>query len=88
MADIVDKLEEISHVTHTVQNLLEYAVKDANNLDCTGRTRTILNVLQDKLCEIDGLQQSLLNELMTSAKNAPAERQLQQGALNKKPIKL
>lgn len=59
---------------------MEYAVEDANNLDCTGRTRTILNVLQDKLCEIDGLQQSLLNELMTSAKeNAPAERQLQQG---------
>lgn len=76
MADIVDKLEEISHVTHTVQNLLEYALEDANNLDCTGRTRTILNVLQDKLCEIDGLQQSLLNELMTSAKNAPAEREL------------
>ena len=45
MADIVDKLEEISHVTHTVQNLLEYAVEDANNLDCTSRTRTILNVL-------------------------------------------
>ena len=80
MADIVDKLEEISHVTHTVQNLLEYAVEDANNLDCTSRTRTILDVLRDKLCEIDGLQQSLLNELMTSAKeNAPAERQLQQG---------
>ena len=80
MADIVDKLEEISHVTHTVQNLLEYALEDANNLDCTSRTRTILDVLRDKLCEIDGLQQSLLNELMTSAKeNAPAERQLQQG---------
>ena len=73
MADIVDKLEEISHVTHTVQNLLEYAVEDANNLDCTGRTRTILNVLQDKLCEIDGLQQSLLSEL-EAKENAPAER--------------
>ena len=75
MADIVDKLEEISHVTHTVQNLLEYAVEDANNLDCTSRTRTILNVLQDKLCEIDGLQQSLLSEL-EAKENAPAERQL------------
>ena len=75
MADIVDKLEEISHVTHTVQNLLEYAVEDANNLDCTGRTRTILNVLQDKLCEIDGLQVSLLAEL-EAKENAPAERQL------------
>ena len=75
MADIVDKLEEISHVTHTVQNLLEYALEDANNLDCTGRTRTILNVLQDKLCEIDGLQQSLLSEL-EAKENAPAERQL------------
>ena len=73
MADIVDKLEEISHVTHTVQNLLEYAVEDANNLDCTGRTRTILNVLQDKLCEIDGLQVSLLAEL-EAKENAPAER--------------
>ena len=73
MADIVDKLEEISHVTHTVQNLLEYAVEDANNLDCTGRTRTILNVLQDKLCEIDGMQVSLLSEL-TEKENAPAER--------------
>ena len=75
MADIVDKLEEISHVTHTVQNLLEYALEDANNLDCTGRTRTILNVLQDKLCEIDGLQVSLLAEL-EAKENAPAERQL------------
>ena len=75
MADIVDKLEEISHVTHTVQNLLEYALEDANNLDCTGRTRTILNVLQDKLCEIDGLQQSLLSEL-EAKENVPAERQL------------
>lgn len=74
MADIVDKLEEISHVTHTVQNLLEYAVEDANNLDCTSRTRTILNVLQDKLCEIDGLQQSLLSEL-EAKENAPAERE-------------
>lgn len=75
MADIVDKLEEISHVTHTVQNLLEYALEDANNLDCTSRTRTILNVLQDKLCEIDGLQQSLLSEL-EAKENAPAEREL------------
>ena len=74
MADIVDKLEEISHVTHTVQNLLEYAVEDANNLDCTSRTRTILNVLQDKLCEIDGLQVSLLAEL-EAKENAPAERE-------------
>ena len=87
MADIVDKLEEISHVTHTVQNLLEYALEDANNLDCTSRTRTILNVLQDKLCEIDGLQQSLLSEL-EAKENAPAERELQQGAKQINSIKL
>ncbi len=75
MADVISKLEEISHVTHTAQDLLEYAVEDANNLDCTSRTRTILNVLQSKLCAIDGLQQSLLSEL-EAKENAPAERQL------------
>ena len=69
MADVIDKLEKISQETHTAQNLLEYAVEDANNLDCTSRTRAILNVLQDKLCEIDGLQQSLLSDL-TEKENA------------------
>lgn len=80
MADVIARLQKIRKETYIAQDLLEYAVEDANNLDCTSRTRTILDVLRDKLCEIDGLQQSLLNELMTSAKeNAPAERQLQQG---------
>lgn len=80
MADVIARLQKIRKETYIAQDLLEYAVEDANNLDCTSRTRTILDVLQSKLCEIDGLQQSLLNELMTSAKeNAPAERQLQQG---------
>ena len=80
MADIIARLQKIRKETYIAQDLLEYAVEDANNLDCTSRTRTILDVLRDKLCEIDGLQQSLLNELMTSAKeNAPAKRQLQQG---------
>lgn len=76
MADVIARLQKIRKETYIAQDLLEYAVEDANNLDCTSRTRTILDVLQSKLCEIDGLQQSLLNELMTSAKNAPAERQL------------
>ena len=75
MADVIDKLEKISQEMHTAQNLLEYAVEDANNLDCTSRTRTILNVLRDKLCEMDGLQQSLLSEL-EAKENAPAEREL------------
>ena len=75
MTDIVDKLKEISQETHIAQDLLEYAVEDADSLDCTSRTRTILNVLQDKLCEIDGLQQSLLSEA-TAKENALAERQL------------
>lgn len=80
MADVIARLQKIRKETYIAQDLLEYAVEDANNLDCTSRTRTILDVLRDKLCEIDGLQQSLLNELMTSAKeNAPAKRQLQQG---------
>ena len=74
MADIVDKLKEISQETHIVQDLLDYAIEDADSLDCTSRTRTILNVLQDKLCEIDGLQQSLLSEL-EQKENAPAERE-------------
>ena len=78
MTDIVDKPKEISQETHIVQDLLDYAIEDADSLDCTSRTRTILNVLQDKLCEIDGLQQSLLSEL-EAKENAPAERQLQQG---------
>ena len=75
MADVIARLQKIREETYIVQDLLEYAVEDANNLDCTGRTRTILNVLQDKLCEIDGLQQSLLSEL-EAKENAPAERQL------------
>lgn len=84
MADVIARLQKIRKETYIAQDLLEYAVEDANNLDCTSRTRTILDVLRDKLCEIDGLQQSLLNELMTSAKeNAPAKRQLQQGARKK-----
>ena len=75
MADVIARLQKIRKETYIAQDLLEYAVEDANNLDCTSRTRTILNVLQDKLCEIDGLQQSLLSEL-EAKENAPAERQL------------
>ena len=75
MAGVIVRLQKIRREMHIAQDLLEYAVEDANNLDCTGRTRTILNVLQDKLCEIDGLQQSLLSEL-EAKENAPAERQL------------
>ena len=74
MAGVIARLQKIREETYIVQDLLEYAVEDANNLDCTGRTRTILNVLQDKLCEIDGLQQSLLSEL-EAKENAPAERE-------------
>ena len=75
MTDIVGGLQKIRRETHIVQDLLDYAVEDVDSLDCTSRTRTILNVLQDKLCEIDGLQQSLLFEV-TAKENAPAERQL------------
>lgn len=63
MVDVIARLQKIRKETHIAQDLLEYAVEDANNLDCTSRTRTILDVLQSKLCAIDGLQQSLLSEL-------------------------
>ena len=75
MADVIARLQKIRRETYIAQDLLEYAVEDANNLDCTSRTRTILDVLQSKLCEIDGLQVSLLSEL-EAKENAPAERQL------------
>ena len=80
MADIVDKLEEISYVTHTAQNLLEYVLEDIDTgkeavLDNLNRIASTLDVLRDKLCEIDGMQVSLLAEL-EATENAPVEREL------------
>ncbi len=63
MADVVGRLQKIRRETHIAQDLLEYAVEDVDGLECTSRTRTILNILQDKLCAIDGMQVSLLAEL-------------------------
>ena len=76
----VDKLEKIVYETHIVQNLLEYVLEDIDegrteiqsNFD---RVASVLNVIQDRLCAIDGLQQSLLQKLMEE-ENAPAEREL------------
>lgn len=76
----VDKLEKIVHEMHIVQNLLEYVLEDIDegrteiqsNFD---RVASVLNIIQDRLCAIDGLQQSLLQKLMEE-ENAPAERQL------------
>ncbi len=75
MAGVIARLQKIRRETHIAQDLLDYAVEDVDGLECTSRTRTILNVLQDKLCEIDGLQQSLLAEL-EAKENAPAEGEL------------
>lgn len=80
MADIVDKLEEISYVTHTAQNLLEYVLEDIDIgkeavLANLNRIASTLDVLRDKLCEIDGMQVSLLAEL-EATENAPVEREL------------
>lgn len=76
----VDKLEKIVHEMHIVQNLLEYVLEDIDegrteiqsNFD---RVASVLNVIQERLCAIDGLQQSLLRKLMEE-ENAPAEREL------------
>lgn len=76
----VDKLEKIVYETHIVQNLLEYVLEDIDegrteiqsNFD---RVASVLNIIQDRLCAIDGLQQSLLRKLMEE-ENAPAEREL------------
>ena len=76
----VDKLEKIVYETHIVQNLLEYVLEDIDegrteiqsNFD---RVASVLNVIQERLCAIDGLQQSLLRKLMEE-ENAPAEREL------------
>ena len=76
----VDKLEKIVYETHIVQNLLEYVLEDIDegrteiqsNFD---RVASVLNVIQERLCAIDGLQQSSLRKLMEE-ENAPAERQL------------
>lgn len=87
MADIVDKLEEISYATHTVQNLLEYVLEDIDTgekavLANLNRIASTLDILQSKLCEIDGLQQSLLSEL-TEKENALEERPTQHRAETK-----
>ena len=76
MVAIVDKLEEISYATHTAQNLLEYVLEDIDTgreavLANLNRIASTLDVLRDKLCAIDGLQQSLLAEL-EATKNAPS----------------
>lgn len=76
----VDKLEKIVHETHIVQNLLEYVLEDIDegrteiqsNFD---RVASVLNIIQERLCAIDGLQKSLLRKLMEE-ENAPAEREL------------
>lgn len=76
----VDKLEKIVYETHIVQNLLEYVLEDIDegrteiqsNFD---RVASVLNIIQDRLCAIDGLQQSLQRKLMEE-ENAPAEREL------------
>ena len=68
MVDVISKLEEILYATHVAQNLLEYVLEDIDsgreavlaNLD---RIASTLDVLREKLCAIDGLQQSLLSEL-------------------------
>ena len=88
MAGVIARLQKIREETYIAQDLLEYAVEDANNLDCTSRTRTILDVLRDKLCEIDGLQQSLLNELMTSAKMPQQSGNSSKGQEKNNSIKL
>ena len=74
MADVISKLEEISYVTHTAQNLLEYVLEDIDTgekavLANLNRIASTLDVLQSKLCELDGLQQCLLSEL-TEKENA------------------
>ena len=69
MVDVIARLQKIRKETHIAQDLLDYALEDTNNEVLFGRTVNILNVLQDKLCEIDGLQQSLLSEL-TEKENA------------------
>ena len=76
MADIVDKLKEISQETHEAQELLDCALDEIITDRYSGkifRIVVILNTLRDKLCAIDGLQQSLLSEL-EAKENAPAER--------------
>lgn len=74
MGDVISKLEEISYATHTAQNLLEYVLEDIDTgekavLANLNRIASTLDVLQSKLCEMDGLQQSLLSEL-TEKENA------------------
>lgn len=78
MADVVGRLQKIRKETHIAQDLLEYAVEDVNNKlhndkVCLARTASILGVLQDRLCKIDGMQRNLLM-VLTEEENAPAER--------------
>ena len=80
MEAVVNKLEGISIQTHIALDLLDYALEDVDAsreavLGNLGRVINILNVLQERLCSLDEMQQELIHELMQKEK-APAEREL------------
>lgn len=67
MPTVVDRVQKITEETHKVQSLLEYVMEDIHTgeevLMHLGRIESLLNVLQEKFCEIDGMQQLVLLEL-------------------------
>ena len=79
MTDAVGKLEAVSHETRIALSLLDYVLEDVSAsresvLGNQDRITNILNVLWERLCSLDEMQQELVHELMQE--NAPAERQL------------
>lgn len=69
MEAVVDKLENISEQTRIALDLLDYVLEDVNAsrevvLGNLSRITNILNVLQERLCSLDEMQQELIHELL------------------------
>ena len=69
MTDAVDKLEAVSHETRIALSLLDYVLEDVSApresvLGNQDRITNILNVLWERLCSLDEMQQELVHELM------------------------
>lgn len=69
MEAVVDKLENISEQTCIALDLLDYVLEDVDAsrevvLGNLSRITNILNVLQERLCSLDEMQQELIHELL------------------------
>lgn len=68
MADIIDKLEDMSQETQIILNLLDYTLDDMGNRDFAynnwNRITSILIILNERVCLLDEMQRALIEELL------------------------